>query len=212
MNWAFVLMMIAGSPLADAHASGNHDESSDGNATTRPADVEVDEALIRRLLGSEPTTLDAVERVLDRMERSSDRLTKEFDPGSDTQTAQAEVLAALDELIADAEKSRLESRGQPKRKRRDTSPPDRRARRSTGDGRSGRSPTPTRHKGDSEHGAGADAKKLDDASVEIGRGWGYLPDRDRREIRQGFDEEFMPKFREQILDYYRALARKAAEE
>jgi len=38
---------------------------------------------------------------------------------------------------------------------------------------------------------------------------GVLPDRDRMEVSQGFDEAFLPKFREQIMRYYRRLAEAA---
>ena len=49
------------------------------------------------------------------------------------------------------------------------------------------------------------------AAGEATRGWGFLPERDRDEIIQGFEETFMSKYREQIERYYRLLAREEGE-
>ena len=40
---------------------------------------------------------------------------------------------------------------------------------------------------------------------ESRRGWGHLPQRDRDELLQGIDEEFIEQYRPQIEQYYRAL-------
>ena len=41
---------------------------------------------------------------------------------------------------------------------------------------------------------------------ELRRGWGRLPARDRDEVVQGFDQDFLTKYRQWIERYYRALA------
>ena len=60
--------------------------------------------------------------------------------------------------------------------------------------------------------AKAARRKAKPDKTDLARQWGFLPQHDRMEVSQGFDEEFLPRFHEQILRYYRDLAREAGEE
>ena len=51
----------------------------------------------------------------------------------------------------------------------------------------------------------ADGPQSDRELRESRRGWGNLPEREREEVLQGVDEEFLERYREWIEQYYRAL-------
>ena len=184
----------------------------EGPTTTQPSDV-IDPELVRQLLGGESTSVDDVDETLRRLNEAADLLIKQRDAGEKTQAAQQDIVAGLDKLIEEARKNRPASRGGAKQKRqRDErpNPQQRSTRKSSGTA----APHPL---GDGEVGKGdqagnADQKKTRRAEKsELTRGWGFLPQRDREEIAQGFDEQFNEKFREEIEQYYRTLAEQARE-
>jgi hypothetical protein len=180
------------------------------SATTQPTRV-VDERLVRKLLGGESSALDTVETTLARMDEAAERLADRLDPSDDTQTIQKEILAGLDQMIQAAEQNRA---GQSKNNQ---------ARRSAGRRSSGRRPGRAGVKpgsaksvpaakgghGDADRGKRSQSSTDDGEKSDLARQWGFLPQRDRLEVAQGFDEEFLPKFREQIQRYYRRLAEEA---
>lgn len=178
--------------------------------TTRPSDI-VDPELVRRLLGGQSTSLDTVDETLAKLDRATELLTRQRDAGAKTQEAQREVIAGLDKLIEEARKNRAASRGGAKSKRRREERSGQRqssSRRASGSA----APHPTGEGEGGKAAQGPDAdKKKQGRSVqgELTRGWGFLPQRDREEIAQGFDEQFMEKYREEIRQYYRTLAEQA---
>ncbi len=179
-------------------------------ATTQPA-PKIDPELVRRLLGGESSTLDNVEETLARMEKAEKLLTEERDCGEATQQAQQQVLAGIDKLIEEARKNQVSARGGSQyRRRRESRPNPQPASREESTGKSGSKAATAQQAGQApaDGGTGAEGERAG-AKAELARGWGYLPQRDRDEISQGFDEEFIAKYREQILRYYRQLAEQA---
>ena len=173
--------------------------------TSQPANV--DDKLVKKLLGGESTTVDQVEAVLTGMDQASKKLEDDRDAGSQTQKIQRSVLDNLDQLIEQARKNRSQSgqKSSVSRKQKKTPAPrpqpkqDRPKSAQTGANRS----APPDQKDSKPPTSQKDGKDR----TELARGWGYLPGRDREEVMQGFDEEFLTRYREQIMQYYRDLAK-----
>lgn len=178
---------------------------------TRPSDAAaVDPELVRRLLGGEPTTLDTVERTLSDMKRAMELLVDEHDCTARTQDVQRDVVAGLDKLIDEAKKQLVAGRESGSYRRpREGRPSPQRDEDSGTTPRAGAGGGPSARAGTSEGGKGGGDENGD--RDKLSRGWGYLPMRDREEIAQGFDEEYMTKYREQIARYYRVLAERGLE-
>jgi hypothetical protein len=177
--------------------------------TTQPA-AKVDEKLVKKLLGGETTSVGQVEAALTGMEQASKKLSGEKDAGAETQKIQKGVLENLDQLIAQARKNNSKSGQKSSVSKRPKSQPPR------------PEPKPGQNKPVQSGGAKTtpvgqddskppDEKKGGKEKSELARGWGYLPGRDREEVMQGFDEEFLARYREQIMQYYRDLAKTAQE-
>lgn len=179
-------------------------------ATTQPSRG-VDERLVRKLLGGESTALDAVETTLARMDEAAKRLTDRLDPSDATQAIQKQILAGLDQMIQAAERNRAgKSKGQQSRRKTGRRPSGRKRGRATAKSGSPKSvPTSKGGQGDDDRGKGGTPSTGKRNKADLARQWGFLPQRDRLEVAQGFDEEFLPKFREQIQRYYRHLADQA---
>jgi len=186
------------------------DKPARSTATTQPSRV-VDERLVRKLLGGESSALDTVQTTLARMDDAAERLTDRLDPSDATQAVQKEILAGLDQMIQAAEQNRGgKSKSRQARRKAGRRPSGRRRGRSSSKSRSSKS-TPASRGGQGVDDNGKRTKSSDDKSdrADLARQWGFLPQRDRLEVAQGFDEEFLPKFREQIRRYYRRLAEQA---
>lgn len=210
MTAATLMLVFLIAPLRADQQSTTAPQPGPTLPTTRPSDV-VDPELVRRLLGGQSTSVDTVDQTLAKLDRATDLLTRQHDAGARTQEAQQEVIAGLDKLIEEARKSRAASRGGNKSKRRREERSGQRqssSRRASGSA----APHPTGEGEGGKPAQGPDAdKKKQGRSVqgELTRGWGFLPQRDREEIAQGFDEQFMVKYREEIKQYYRTLAEQA---
>lgn len=187
----------------------------ESHATRAPAATQSSRAsrdeMVRKLLGGESTVVDQVDRMLQDMGEATTRLTAQLDAGSETQAAQRRALEGLDVLIRQAgenrraspQTSRVRPRGERDAQRRRT--PD--ERKQTNQGKGGQA---QRGGPGAAGGAGEDSANKKAAKAEMVRGWGYLPGRERDEVIQGFDEEFLAKYREQIMEYYRRLAEAAS--
>ena len=127
---------------------------------------------------------------------------------------QKKISEGLDELIQEASKQSGRARKGASVRRRHRRPPRRRPRpASKSDGQSARAgPTPKAGKGAAGDGRDGGRDKTKTNKADLARRWGFLPEHDRLEISQGFDEEFLPKFRERILRYYRELAEQGRRE
>ncbi len=190
-------------------------EEPSGHPTSQPTKV-LDEDLVRRLMGGETTAVDAVHDTLEQMDRAAEALARKLDPGRDTQTVQARIIEGIDRLIAQARKAGSKrqrgSRRTRSRKGRPRGKPVEDASKASDAAR----PQPAAAQ---RSGRGSAAGSEKDASSHqktgtagLARGWGFLPPRDRDEIVQGFSEEFLSKYRDMILRYYRLLARRSEEE
>jgi hypothetical protein len=112
-------------------------------------------------------------------------------------------------LIEEAAKNRAASRDRSSTVRRKQSKPSGRpsAGASQKAASQGKVPPPSSQPADMPQNAKArDRGKGDADKADLSRGWGFLPQRDRDEISQGFDEQFPSKYRDRILEYYRTLA------
>ncbi|MFQ5422726.1 MAG: hypothetical protein ACE5F9_01970 [Phycisphaerae bacterium] len=190
-------------------------EQPSGRPTSQPAKV-LDEDLVRRLMGGETTAVDAVHDTLEQMDRATQALARKLDPGEDTQRVQARIILGIDRLIAQARmagsKRQRGSRRARSRKGRPRGKPVEDASKASDAARP--QPAAAQRSGQGSA-AGPDADASDHkktGAAGLARGWGFLPPRDRDEIVQGFGEEFLSKYRDMILRYYRLLARRSEEE
>ncbi len=171
----------------------------------------VDEELIRRLLGGQSSIVDAMEQTLSRMEDATQGLLDRLDVGEKTQRAQKDILSGINQLIEEASKNRPSSRDRSSSVRRRQDRPTGRS--TPGDSQKaasqGKSPPATSRPVDQGQAGRSEKGKGDADKSDLSRGWGFLPQRDREEISQGFDEQFPAKYRERILEYYRHLAEEA---
>jgi hypothetical protein len=168
-----------------------------------------DDERIRRLLRGESTGLDPAESLKAAMSDAADRLGEHLNPGPQTQEAQVRALAAMDELIAQARENRAQKSGKGNRRQEGSrQAPSRRDRR---DRQSAKSQEVDGGRGGGPKDGDQYSSKRDkrDARAKLSRGWGYLPQRQREEIMQGYDEAFPARYRRQIADYYRRLAEPA---
>lgn len=178
---------------------------------TRPKGSKVDEELIHRLLGGQTSIVDAMERTLSRMEDASQGLLDRLDVGEETQRAQKDILTGINQLIEEASKNRPSSRDRSSSVRRRQERPEGRS--TPGDfqkaASQGKAPPAASRPTDPGQAGRREKGKGDADKSDLARGWGFLPQRDREEISQGFDEQFPAKYRERILEYYRQLAEEA---
>jgi hypothetical protein len=143
--------------------------------------------------------------VLTSMNESRDRLHRDFDPGPTTQQVQVRIIEQLDDAIAQALLNRSESSQAASGEVEERTMPDTNER----DKRDENKATATDETGRRDASGGAADEKSRSRSGpfrESKRGWGSLPPRDREEIMQGIDEEFLEQYRDLIERYYKALA------
>lgn len=213
--WIGVWIGLGAVPVFVASASdeGPPPSKPQDAASTQPATSDADDALIRKLLGGESTALGTIEDTLENMDEATRLLTTRRDAGEKTQAVQEKILAGLDRMITEARKNQGTSKGGSRRRQ---SVRPRPGRKPPKDSQPKGAGAPDALAGNRSGGPAAGGRdksgKRRSALGETGRGWGYLPDRDRDEIIQGFDETFMSKYREQIERYYRLLAREKDEE
>ncbi len=172
----------------------------------------VDEQLVRRLLGGQSSAVDAVEQTLSRMEEASEGLRDRLDPGEKTQVVQKQILVGIDKLIEEASKNRAATRDQTSTVRRRQAKPSGRSSAGASQKAASQGKAPaasSRPADDHPQTARGERGKGEADKADLTRGWGFLPQRDRDEISQGFDEQFPAKYRERIMEYYRSLAEEA---
>ena len=157
----------------------------------------------KALSDSDEDLMGALMRLMGDVSR---RLQIDFDPGEQTQTVQRAISEKLDEAIKVAASRRRmrsispPSRGPDKRKlpstAQRTEPSRNRTQDRASDSSSSEAPV-----------AASDAKTPPTGGElhEARRGWGNLPQREREELIQGVDEEFLESYRLWIERYYRSL-------
>ncbi len=186
------------------------DQTISQGPTSRPART-VDDEVVRRLLGGESSAQDTVEETLSRMQEACDLLADRFETGDKTRGVQAQVVSSIDKLIEQAQKNSASGRAGSTTRRPREKAGGRPSRRASTKGSDKSAPNP-QGGGAPAEGEGAGERRGLKSKSQMSRGWGYLPQREREEISQGFDEEFLPKYREHILKYYRRLAEEANRE
>ena len=169
---------------------------------SKPPPSSVDD-LARRLIEGKNVEHDSMANILDDMEDAERRLRNVFDTGTETQAIQRQILKKLDDAIASAVRR---GSGRPSGDKVTT---DVRRKPGTMNGQSdGGQPGES---GDAQPTDGT-ASRGEGETTDVGifggteQSWGFLPPRDRDEVIQGIQEQSLPKFREWIEDYYRALA------
>ncbi|MCH7701014.1 MAG: hypothetical protein IID37_04935 [Planctomycetes bacterium] len=183
-------------------------ERPEDAAVQREQDDELTRRLIREATGGAQEGV--MERTMRLMDEAHTRLAVRFDPGVETQILQQQVLDQLDSAIAQAAANRSQRRSsrqvqvaadkrmlpKPKRAKAD-------AKKSADD----TSSTQTTTSDGASESTGLTRSGLQLPLRETRRGWGHLPRRDREELIQGIDSEFLDKYRTLIERYYRALAK-----
>jgi hypothetical protein len=142
---------------------------------------------------------EAVVRTASLMRTAEQRLAIALDPGPGTQQVQQQIVEALDAAIAQA------GRGDRVAYDPDAPPTGERqaqARADGDDGRAGTAGDPAATGGDSPLGAAPSESVLRETRQQ----WGHLPQRDREAIIQSMQDDVLEQYREQIDQYYRALA------
>ena len=206
-----VLLCVHVLPLAGADPSPPADATSQPAEESKGGSSNIDPELVRKLLGEKSGASDDVQDAMAAMSDAAKQLSEEFDAGEKTQQMQRRVLEGIDRLIEQAAKNSGVSRpSSQSRRRADPKPEGRRKEGKSQPNAAGGMPPAKASAG----GTGTGEKKAEEAKDKAGlsRGWGYLPDRDREEIFQGFDDEFQAKYRREISRYYEDLAEQAAKE
>ncbi len=160
---------------------------------------------------------DVMSRILALMGQTARRLEVEFNAGADTQQTQETLIKELDDAIKQAAANTRKNKSQSS-----SSSDKRSAMKQKPDGASKSKPDAGKPGAPQQDGesverdppagdgqtASAKAKDL----TERRRGWGNLPMRDRDEVIEGMDESVLPRFRDWIERYYRALQTAGNEE
>ena len=121
--------------------------------------------------------------------------------------AQAEVVAQLDQLIAELSKQCNCSGGKPSDK-----PPSPSQRSQAKPGKSGSKPgrgnAPARDSNAQLNGTADQPAEQGERDLEalVKHLWGHLPEREREQMMQSFSDEFLPKYELEIEKYYQRLS------
>jgi len=153
------------------------------------------------------TNEDVMDAVIRLMDEASRRIGVDFDASERTVTIQDEIAEKLDEAIERAAKQRRpRRRPTPKsnadKRRMPTASNDKNAKPGEEKAASkGSEPAESAGEKAAPDGAGPVTGEL----AELRRGWGHLPARDRDELIQGIEEDYLDRYRQWIEQYYRAL-------
>lgn len=198
--WPIVGIMLSAAVYASPGGDAPPDQPTDAD---QRREGDLSKRLIRKATTGEDA--DVMSQVTSLMSEAQNRLVRDMDPGPETQAVQQRVLRRLDNAIKTALQQRSASRSRPQ-----------------SEGERRELPEPPREKpGDEKkenNQAAADPGESTDTGTkpnsdhrrrgpfrESRRGWGSLPDRDRDELLQGIEEEFIERYRPQIEQYFRAL-------
>ena len=193
-------IVLCGSAYADSGGAAPPDPPSDAN---RQRDRDLSKRLIRK--ATTDTDGDVMSQVMSLMTDAEKRLVRGLDAGPETQAVQQRILERLDDAIATALQQRLPGRAQRmvqgERRKKPDQPPDKHEDQKGPPAEDAAEPGESTDAGTgTEPGTGRRGPFR-----EFRRGWGHLPQRDRDELLQGIEEEFIEQYRPQIEQYYRAL-------
>lgn len=182
-------------------------ERAEDAAVQRERDDELTRRLIREATGGAEEGV--MERTMRLMDKAHTRLAVRFDPGVETQALQQQVLDQLDSAIAQAAANRSQRRSSRQAQAaadKRMLPKPKRGKADAKESADETSATQTTTSDGPSESAGLARSGLQIPLRETRRGWGHLPSRDREELIQGIDSEFLDKYRTLIERYYRALA------
>jgi hypothetical protein len=182
-------------------------KSARDNKTSRPATARFDDLGEDIGQPSGPLSLVRVRQGMQRAESllgepsasSNGRLIEE------AATVQNEIIAQLDQLIAELSKQCQSGQCQPSGQ---SPSPTQQSQAKPGDSTSATAQGQTAARDSSNRLNGAIAEPVDKADVdELAKQlWGHLPQRTREQMRQSFSDEFLPKYEREIEEYYRRLS------
>lgn len=164
--------------------------------------------LVKRLTqGKDAPREDVMQRMLSLMEDADRRLRIDLTAGTETQAIQEEIAEALDEAIQTAAAQRRPKRSRNQRFRSDKRKSQKSADASSSSKQKARGQSGDEAKDSDEQREGVDPSRVAEGGEleETRRGWGHLPTRERDEIIQGRDEQYLQRYREWVERYYRAL-------
>lgn len=196
-----VLLILIGFALVP-HAGAQQPPDRPGPAAEKKPD-DLSKRLLRKAMKqSEEDVMDAILRL---MNESRHKVEVEFDPGEQTQALQQDIVEKLDQAIQAAAKNR-------RRTRQPQSPGSADKRRlARGEKQSDESQAGEQRSGSdavADAGQGADPAETETPPaemVDLRRGWGHLPAREREELIQGVAEDYLERYRVWVERYYRAL-------
>jgi len=148
-----------------------------------------------------------MESIVRLMDEASRRMGVDFDAGSKTTEIQIEIAEKLDEAIERAAKQSRSRRRSSSRSNRDKRKMPTASRDRSGSKRKSPAEQVGSDPAKSTGGEGT-AEQVNGQKgefTELRRGWGQLPSRERDELIQGIDEQFLDRYRDWIERYYRAL-------
>jgi len=164
---------------------------------------DLSERLIRKATSGQDE--DIMDQVTSLMADAQNRLVRDLDTGPKTQAVQQRILQSLDDAIQMAlqQRSRATARSTSTGERREM-PKKSQEQRIGQEGEEAETPEPGAAASEGT-GPPSDAARQGPFR-EVRRGWGHLPGRDRDELLQGIEEQFIEHYRPQIEQYYRALS------
>src|SRR5262249_12461951 len=130
----------------------------------------------------------------------------------ETQGVQAKALKAIDDAIAEARQQMSHPRSSSSRQKGESRKAGQRDASRQQSKSSSAKPGAAASQSSGGPGAGPPKGSRLSERPDGRRGWGFLPQRDREAIVQGSNEEFQPRYREYIEQYYRAIAERAEQD
>ncbi|MCH7596745.1 MAG: hypothetical protein IID35_09330 [Planctomycetes bacterium] len=188
-----------------ASASPVFAQQGEGAAESKKKKDDLSGRLIRKAVAE--TDEDLMEAIIRLMNASARRVEIDFDTSEQTQALQRSITEKLDEAIAAAAMQR-----RPRRRSPDWSNPDKRRMPKSRGGETSRVTQAKEAEGgatgeqnSAERGAVSAVEPARGDLIDVRRGWGHLPARQREEMIQGIGENYLERYRVWIERYYRAL-------
>jgi hypothetical protein len=134
--------------------------------------------------------------------------TKDSDPRALQQagTVQKQVVAQLDQLIAELSKQCQGGQCQPSDQTQQSQRSQPKPGQSAKSQSAGRGKSPARDSSDPLNRPSAQSAEKGDIDALVKDLWGHLPERSREQMLQSFSTEFLPKYELEIEQYYRRLS------
>lgn len=173
------------------------------SASQPASQPELDELTRRIISGRSRDDLPA--RLTAAMADAGRRLAERRDAGSETQALQQEVLRDLDALLQQMKSAPRSQQRQQSSARRSAGSSGAQAR--SAQARQQQAAAANRPATEERDTGGAVAEPRGHAAPpDVRRRWGELPQRQREELMQGYNEQSLPRYREWVERYYRTLA------